>query len=245
MKVINRMLTCAFVCLSLLSFAGEAKAQCVKCEARTATFVCVGSSSGGSSCFTDSDLGCYLTGLCNSGGTGGGPKPPHQPNQPRMSQEGTNACASGQEVEQRLEGKVEIEANTIKQISVAHPRFALALALLSKNDALGSYAKVYLRATNITPADVEEYLSRMPKSSAPSLEEIRQRQAAPVTPMTELVIYEVRLTQADDLKTAIIKLHVVQGAVGDPALDSLEIDLSQTQSVTEQKKWKATGWRVR
>lgn len=245
MKLTKIVLTCVFVSFGLTFFADEAIAQCVQCQARAATFVCVGSSSGGNSCITDGGLGCYLTGVCNSTNPGGGPKPPHQPNQPRALQEGANACSSGQEDGQRLEGKVELDANTIKQISAVHPRFALALAMLSKNDALNSYAKVYLRAVNITAADVEEYLNRTPRSSPPSFEEMRQLQATSVTPVAELVIYEVMPAQADDSTTGIIMLRVVQGAPGDAALDSLEVDLNQTQSGLNQKKWKATGWRVR
>jgi hypothetical protein len=244
MKLTQIMLTCVFVSFSLTFFADEAIAQCVQCQARPTTFVCVGSSSGGNSCISDGALGCYLTGVCNPTNPGG-PKPPHQPNQPRALQEGANACSSGQEDGQRLEGKVELDANTIKQISAVHPRFALALAMLSKNDALNSYAKVYLRAVNITPANVEEYLSRASNPAPLSLEEMRQLQATPVTPEAELVIYEVRPAQADDSTTGTIMLRVVQGAPGDAALDSLEVDLSQTQSGLNQKKWKATGWRVR
>jgi hypothetical protein len=244
MKYIKLLLTGVFVCLGLTFFANEAVAQCVKCEARTATFVCVGSNSGGNSCFTDGGLQCILTGVCNSTNPGG-PKPPHQPNLPRMVQEGTNTCPSSEEGNQRFKGKVELDADIIRQISAVHPRFAMALALLSKNEDFSDYAKVYLRAVNITPADVEAYLNRNSKSSPLSMEEIRQLQSAPVTPETELIIYEINFTQADDSTKGTLRLRVVQGATGDPALNLLEIDLTQTPSGTNQQRWKATGWQAR
>jgi hypothetical protein len=241
MKLTKTLLTIVFVCFSVTFFADETVAQCVQCEARTATFACVGSRNRGNSCFTDGGLGCYINGLCNPPNPGG-PKPPHQPNQPRMSQEGANACSAGQADKK---DKVELEANTIRQIGAVHPRFALALAMLSRNEDFSDYAKIYLRAVNVTQTDVERYLNRETEPSPLSPEEIRRIQSTPAVPETELVIYEVRLVRADDATRGSISLRVLQGAAGDSALNSLEIDLSQIQSGDNQKQWKAIGWRVR
>jgi hypothetical protein len=203
MKLFKVALTCAFVLLSAISYTDEATAQCVNCEARSAT-----------------------------------------PVQPRTSGGGPT-CSSGQENERTLEGRVELDASTIKQVSAVHPRFALALAMLSRNEVQVGYARVYFRASNLTSADVEEYLNRAPTAVATSYEDVRRLQNAPVTPETDLVIYEVRLTQGEDSATAAIKLRVIQGAADDPALESLDLDLVQSASGVSQKSWKAAGWRVK
>lgn len=241
MKLTKTLLTIVFACSSFTLFADETIAQCVQCEARAATFVCVGSRNGGNSCFTDGGLQCILTGICGPSNPGG-PKPPHQPNLPRISQEGANACTAG-EANSPAE-KVELDANIIRQISATHPRFALALALLSRNEDFTDYAKIYQRAGNVTQADVEEFLNGKPKSAPLSLEEIRRLPSTPVVPETELVIYEVRFRRADDTNRGTISLRVLQGAAGALPFTSLEIELSQGPSGTNQKKWKATGWSV-
>ncbi len=245
MKLTKITLMFALAALSSIFFTLEGQAQCVTCQARTTTFVSVGGTSGGESCFTDGGYGCYLTGLCNSGGTGGGPKPPHQPIQPRITPEGVGNCTTGQENEQALRATIQLDANTLRQIGALHPRIALALAMLNRNDAFGTYAKVYLRDKEITLSDVESYLNLPASSLAISPEETHRLQSSPIIPEQALVIYEVKIIVGDDPDNRLIRLLVLQRGKGDPALDTLEIDLRQIQMDNEQKRWKPTGWRVK
>jgi hypothetical protein len=141
--------------------------------------------------------------------------------------------------------RIELDANTFRQIGSQHPRVALALAMLSRNDAFGSYAKVYLRDVDITLSDVESYIN-LPAGSPPiSPEEVRRLQASPVIPERELVIYEVTVIVGDDPDNRLIRLRVLQRGKSDPALDTLEIDLREVQLENEQKKLKPNGWRIK
>lgn len=218
--------------LFLLSmFALEASAQCVQClpsHTKGAGLSCQSSGSGGNECQSNGTA-CVIVGAC--GGIGG-------------------LVAGDSEAAQGI-GKIHVDSNTIREIGAKHPRFAIALALLSKSGFIGREGvKVFLLPVELEKGDFERWLAyeqRVSKGAqtANSFGGFARQLREP-SKDAPLVIYAVKVEPSADSVTSIVKLEVEEGFPFDPAYSSLELKVIKvSRNNLAQSSWKVENWQLK
>jgi hypothetical protein len=251
MKQAKLVCVLAFLFLAVAALTSRATAQCVKCEATGAVgdacFECAASTNGGKTCTTNGCNICTTYTACKIKSLEDGDD---------FTPEGSNSAAAKGDCKfitaafarQESPGDaLKLTPDLIREIGKAHPRFAVALAALMKEGALGGkhkFARLHMKPLQISPEDVEGWL-KPEEEFASYLKEFNARGKSADTAGLKPVIYELTLKESPRSTRATLKLKAVMGEPSDPAYSALEIDLVDIeQPGSAKRQWKANGWRI-
>jgi hypothetical protein len=246
-------MTCmvALLFLAMAALTSQATAQCVKCEATGSAgnecFECAASANGGKTCTTNGCNICttYTAGKVKLREDGYEFTPVESDSAAARSDcKFITAAFARQE---SLGATLKLSPEFIREIGKAHPRFAVALAALTREGAFGSkhkFARLHMKPLPISPEDVEGWL-KPEEEFAGYLKGFDARGKGVNAAGLKPIIYEFSLKESAHSNQATLKLKVVTGNASDPTYSSLEIDLVDAeQPGSIKKEWKATGWRV-